>query len=672
MVSSITRNAFTNTYSIISGINVFRLKGKAEDMGWCYAQLIGKNNLESSYLKTATKKYAERLNDLPDFLRNTAYSLIYDDFDLEIKDSWTKALVDGFYQGCRDIGTAYTLKDIQKAYKYFDSNKFLGSWLRNNFNWMLEVADITEDVNIPDFDGSGCSTMVSLRNRNNERKIIFGRNQDIFPIYEYLDGDKQYEFPYDRNMSVIFVSPVDEYSYVSVLPLGLPPIAVSAMNEKGLTLAINALYTKQINDEGNVFLGLATKIMRKAKNIEEAKQIVDDLYKNQGGLVTSWLFTLSDTTGPNGKAVVLELGTHDYDVRADDGGLLFCTNHCFTPRQKNRELEINLSWRSHSTKRLQALRQKSKGDNNINLNKIAALMRSRFDPDLPNAEAVIYSPWIVSTVDQTKAVIFSPDELKFFVANNGIAPVTEGSFVEFSFTKGISDDPIANAILGIKNFGNSGSVYHKYMNFFKPAYIHKSKAEKPKRQDENDDLCDRRRADHYQKALDYLKNIYQESKYSALAAGYIALKQISLIRNLKLRREIDSIVSETETQKAQKIKDKADAKAREGEKYLREALKDNGLSNHHKHLATLLLSFTYDIREDKSQGQKLRQDLLDSQEKIWPPLKEAFKSWQGKPEPDSFSLKFFWQDRIKNLDLDFKYMDTLKYIQWKKDTEGQT
>lgn len=672
MINSVTRNGFTSTYSIINGVHVFRLKGKAEDIGWSHAKLLGKNNLDSCYLKTAIQKYAERLNDLPDELRPIASSLIYDDFNLEIKDRWIKDLADGFSQGCQDIGATYSLKDIQKAYKYFDSNKFLASWLRNNLNWMLGVADITPNANIPDFDASGCSTIVSLRNRNNDRKIIFGRNQDMFPIYEYFEGDDLYDFPYDKNVSVMFVSPVDGYSYVSVLPLGLLPVAVSAMNEKGLTLAINALYTKEINDVGNDFLGLATKIMREAKNIEEAKKIVDNIYLIEGGLVTGWLFTLSDTTEPNGRAVVLELGTYDYDTRKDDGGLLFCTNHCFNNRQSKKELEINLSLRYHSTKRFQALKKKTKGQNNINLNKVAELMRSRFDPDCPNVEGVIYSPWIVSTIDQTKAVIFSPDDLRFFVANNGVAPVTEGSFMEFSFTKGISDSSISSAILGIKNFGNSGEIYRKYMQFFKHAYIDKSKAEKPKRKNENREIYVQRKADCYQAALNSLKSIYTESKYSALAAGYIAIKQIDLIPGLKLQKGVDSIPSEREEEKRKAIEAKecAKNKAKEAEDYLQEALRGNGLSNHHRHIAMLLLSFSYDIREDKYNGQKCRKELLESQQRIWPPLQEACKSWQGNI-PGGISRKFFWQDRIKDLNLDFKYMDTLKYIQWEKNSLGQ-
>src|SRR4029077_3444102 len=107
----------------------------------------------------------------------------------------------------------------------------------------------------------GCTSFGTWNDRSADGTMIIGRNFDFYV------GDK-----FAENKIVAFVNPAEGYKFMSVTWAGFIGV-VSGMNEKGLTVTINAAKSKVPSGSATPVSIVAREILQYARNIDEALDI---------------------------------------------------------------------------------------------------------------------------------------------------------------------------------------------------------------------------------------------------------------------------------------------------------------------------------------------------------------------------------------------------------------
>lgn len=154
----------------------------------------------------------------------------------------------------------------------------------------------------------GCSSFAVWGNASADGSLLVGRNFDFYA------GD---DFAKDK--MVWLVRPNLGHAFLSVSWPGMIGV-VSGMNEKGLTVTINAAKSKLPWVAKTPISLLAREIVQYAENIDEAVGIARsrDVFVSESLLISS---------ASDGKAILIEVGPGQFGVFEVAGDALLCTNH---------------------------------------------------------------------------------------------------------------------------------------------------------------------------------------------------------------------------------------------------------------------------------------------------------------------------------------------------------
>jgi predicted choloylglycine hydrolase len=194
----------------------------------------------------------------------------------------------------------------------------------------------------------GCTSFGTWDNRSADSTMIIGRNFDFYV------GDK---FATDK--IVAFYHPATGNRFMTVTWGGFIG-AVSGMNEKGLTVTINAAKTAIPSGAETPVSLVAREILQYAGNIEEAKKIAQSrrMFVSESFLVAS---------AADHKAVIIEKTPEAMDVYDPGKDYIVCANHfqgsSLVNTVENQE-QINESASEYRYKRLQQLLD-SNGKNTV-------------------------------------------------------------------------------------------------------------------------------------------------------------------------------------------------------------------------------------------------------------------------------------------------------------------
>ncbi len=153
-----------------------------------------------------------------------------------------------------------------------------------------------------------CTAFGAWGSRSADSSLILGRNFDF-----YIND------AFAENKILCFVHPDSGYSFVSVTWAGFAGV-VSGMNEKGLTVTLNAAKSSIPTGAKTPVSLLAREILQYASNIAEAYAIAD---KRQTFVAESFLIGSAE----DHKAVVIEKSPDKISVFDPDTNFLVVTNH---------------------------------------------------------------------------------------------------------------------------------------------------------------------------------------------------------------------------------------------------------------------------------------------------------------------------------------------------------
>lgn len=216
--------------------------------------------------------------------------------------------------------------------------------------------------------------------------MIIGRNFDFYV------GDK-----FAEDKIVAFFSPSEGYKYMTVTWGGFIG-AVSGMNDKGLTVTINAAKTSIPAGSATPVSLVAREILQYARNINEALQIAKKrkMFVSESFLVGS---------AADNKAVIIEKTPNDIDVYDPNKNYIVCANHFQSKglsQTKPNVEQVNESASAYRYKRVMQLID----TNNNTVQKTVSLLRDRYG--LNNANIGMGNEKAINQLISHHSIVFEP------------------------------------------------------------------------------------------------------------------------------------------------------------------------------------------------------------------------------------------------------------------------
>ncbi|MBP6730521.1 MAG: peptidase C45 [Chitinophagales bacterium] len=251
----------------------------------------------------------------------------------------------------------------------------------------------------------GCTSFAAWDERSADSSMIIGRNLDF-----YL-GDK-----FSQDKIVYFCNPKQGNKFAMITWAGFMG-CVSGMNDKGITVTINAAKSDIPNAATTPISILAREILQYANNIEEAFAIA----KRRKTFVCE---TLMIGSAPDHKTSLIEKSVSRTVLFDSDTDFILCANHYQSDSFKNDKSNIeniNTSASMYRFHRLEELMARNPKLDYLNVASILRDQRGQHDKNIGTGNEKALNQLI-----SHHAIIFQPEKLKFWVTAN---PYQLGEFI---------------------------------------------------------------------------------------------------------------------------------------------------------------------------------------------------------------------------------------------------
>ena len=257
----------------------------------------------------------------------------------------------------------------------------------------------------------GCTSFGTWDAKSQDSAMIIGRNFDFYV------GDK-----FAEDKLVAFINPSQGYKFMTVTWGGFIGV-VSGMNEKGVTVTINAAKSDIPSGSATPVSLVAREILQYAKNIEEAQKIAAErkMFVSESFLIAS---------AQDNKAVIIEKTPTDLDVYDPHRDFIVCTNHFqgngLAGSKNNRE-QVTESASPYRYERLMELLD-SNGKNTVR--KTIDILRDR--RGLHNADIGMGNEKAINQLIAHHSIVFEPKKLLVWVSTS---PWQLGEYVAYDLNK---------------------------------------------------------------------------------------------------------------------------------------------------------------------------------------------------------------------------------------------
>lgn len=371
-----------------SGLYEMYVSGKPFERG------IINGKLSEELVKKQEDYFSERINQMipsPFYLRFLKYFIGWFNRDL-----------------AKNVTTEYKQEIYGVSQSASDGYKYIGTKYSRilNYHSAHDIGHALQNMMLV-----GCTSFGTWGNASQDSTLIIGRN------FDFWVGDN-----FAKNKIVEFVNPSEGYKFMSVTWGGFIGV-VSGMNERGLTVTINAAKSDIPSDAATPVSLVAREIVQYAKNIQEAIAIARKrrMFVSESFLVGSAV---------DNKAVIIEKTPDSLAVYDPDNNEILCTNHfqskTFLHSPKNKE-QMSESASMYRYKRLTQLLNQN-GKNTVQ--KTINILRDYRGID--NANIGLGNEKAVNQFIAHHSIVFEPQKLLVWVST---APWQMGEFVCYDLKK---------------------------------------------------------------------------------------------------------------------------------------------------------------------------------------------------------------------------------------------
>lgn len=264
----------------------------------------------------------------------------------------------------------------------------------------------------------GCSAFAVWDKDSKTKDLLIGRNFDF-----YVGDD------FASNKVVLFVEPTNGYRFASISWPGMMGV-LSGMNEKGLTVTINA-------SKGAIPISSAMPISLLARHILQYASTIEEAYTIARQFETFVSESLLIGSSIDGYAAIIEKTPEKLALYKSSTSRVICTNHyqseLFDSDEYNRE-NIATSDSPYRHKRLNELLTQYSP---INPNDAVDILRNRYG--IGNTDIGLTNEKSINQFIAHHSVVFQPNELRFWVST---APWQLGKYVCYDLDEVFSVDSV--------------------------------------------------------------------------------------------------------------------------------------------------------------------------------------------------------------------------------------
>ncbi|MBC7696175.1 MAG: peptidase C45 [Burkholderiales bacterium] len=271
-----------------------------------------------------------------------------------------------------------------------------------NYHGAHDIGHALQDKNMT----VGCTSFSVWDKKSADGKLLVGRN------FDFYSGDD-----FAKNKIIQFTNPSTGYKFATVTWSGFIG-ACSGMNEKGITVTINAAKSSIPTDVATPIALLAREILQYAKNIDEAIAIANKrkVFVSESILVGS---------ASDNKTISIEKSPEKMDVyEVENTNQIICPNH-YQGKEYINDLS-NLNNQIESSSLYRSIRLKQLLGNKDTLSYLSAATILRDQKGLNNKNIGLTNEKSLNQLLAHHAVIFKPQDKLMWVSAN---PFQCGEFV---------------------------------------------------------------------------------------------------------------------------------------------------------------------------------------------------------------------------------------------------
>ena len=283
-----------------------------------------------------------------------------------------------------------------------------------NYHAAHDIGHALQDKNMT----VGCTAFGVWADKTDDGSLLIGRNFDFYV------GD---EFAEDKLIN--FVKPKDGYKLMMVSWAGMIG-TVSGMNEKGLTVTINASKSEIPTSAATPISILAREILQYAKNIDEALAIA----KKRKTFVSESL--LIGSQEDNRTATIEKTPSKTELFNSPNSDYIICANHYQGKAFENDKVNLSNIEKSSSNYRFKHLTQLINQYPKISAADAAAILRNQQGMDGKNIG--MGNEKAMNQLISHHSVIFKPAKLQVWVSTN---PFQLGEYVCYDLNKIFAEAP---------------------------------------------------------------------------------------------------------------------------------------------------------------------------------------------------------------------------------------
>ncbi|OFY57095.1 MAG: hypothetical protein A2Y87_10805 [Bacteroidetes bacterium RBG_13_46_8] len=263
----------------------------------------------------------------------------------------------------------------------------------------------------------GCTSFSCWGDKSEDSTLLVGRN------FDFYSGKK-----FAENKIVCFFKPTTGYKFMMITWADMIGV-VSGMNEKGLTVTINASKSAVPTQASTPITILAREILQYAGTLDQAFGIAAKrkLFVSESILVSSAL---------DGKSAVIEKSPHKSDTVFAETNQIVCANHFQGEAFSQDETNLENIAGSDSKYRFDRVNELLQEYDAIDVSEAAAILRNRHGKD--NLDLGMGNPLAVNQLIAHHAVVFKPEQQLVWVSTS---PYQLGKFVAYDLNKVFSLTP---------------------------------------------------------------------------------------------------------------------------------------------------------------------------------------------------------------------------------------